>query len=188
MNRKQAIEKLNKIRALAENGVGGEKDAAAAALERIMKEYGITDDSLEVEEEILLFSKVNGMKSWDLFKQIAAVRYGVRKMAYIGRDCRTAYAKSLREKLGHSKPKWANVLLFCSPGTLVQINYAYELYQRSLNDHAEAMFYAFLEKNNLLAPPDPDNKNASMTDDQARIAWRMGMAVTPTTVNKALTE
>ena len=40
---------LKKVRALAERGVGGEKDAAAKTLEKLMKKYGISDEELAEE-------------------------------------------------------------------------------------------------------------------------------------------
>jgi hypothetical protein len=109
-------------------------------------------------------------------------------MAYFGRDSKTKYAKNLRDKLNGCNPKGTNVVIFCTPSELVQIQYAYDLYQQSFNDHLEAMFYGFLEKNSLLAPEDPNDKNSGMTDEQIELAWRMGSAVIPTKINPALAE
>jgi len=43
-------ELLAKLKALAEQGVGGEKENAAAKLEQLMAKHGITPDQLESEE------------------------------------------------------------------------------------------------------------------------------------------
>ena len=39
--------RLKKIKAQADSGVGGEKDAACALLEKAMKQYGISIDELK---------------------------------------------------------------------------------------------------------------------------------------------
>lgn len=50
MNHKEELlEKIKKIKALADQGVGGEKTTAQAMLERLMQERGITEADLEVE-------------------------------------------------------------------------------------------------------------------------------------------
>lgn len=188
MNKDQIIDKLNKIRALADRSEGGEREAAEAALTRIMDEHNISASDLETTSEEMLFCRIHGVRSWDLFKQVAAVRHGIMKMAYFGRDSKTKQAKIIRQKLNGCNPKGTNVVIFCTPSELVQVQYAYDLYQRSLENHLEAMFYGFLEKNKLLAPADPNNKNSNMTDEQIELAWRMGSAVIPASINRALTE
>lgn len=51
MNRKEELlEKIKKIKALADRGVGGEKMNAQATLERLMQEHGITEADLELEK------------------------------------------------------------------------------------------------------------------------------------------
>lgn len=42
-------ELLKKIKALAERGVGGEKDSAQVLLDCLMKKYGVTESDLEAE-------------------------------------------------------------------------------------------------------------------------------------------
>ena len=40
--RERILEKIKRVRALAERGVDGEKDSAIALLDRMMEKYGIT--------------------------------------------------------------------------------------------------------------------------------------------------
>ena len=44
------MEKLRKIKALAENGVGGERIAAQEALDRLLKEHGLTLEDISDEQ------------------------------------------------------------------------------------------------------------------------------------------
>ena len=48
-DREQLLQKVKKIQALAERGDRGEKESAAALLDRLMKRYGITE--AEIAEE-----------------------------------------------------------------------------------------------------------------------------------------
>lgn len=47
--RERLLEKVKRVQALAERGVDGEKDSAAALLDRLMKQYGISE--AEIAEE-----------------------------------------------------------------------------------------------------------------------------------------
>ena len=41
--RERLLEKVKRVQALAERGVDGEKDSAAALLDRLMKPYGLSE-------------------------------------------------------------------------------------------------------------------------------------------------
>lgn len=45
--RERLLDKLEKVRALAERGVGGEKESAERTLAALMERYGITEEDLE---------------------------------------------------------------------------------------------------------------------------------------------
>ena len=47
--RERILEKIKRVRALAERGVDGEKDSATALLDRMMEKYGITETELAEE-------------------------------------------------------------------------------------------------------------------------------------------
>ena len=54
--RERILEKIKRVRALAERGVDGEKDSATALLDRMMEKYGITETELaEERREIAWF-------------------------------------------------------------------------------------------------------------------------------------
>ncbi|WP_373220915.1 hypothetical protein [Mediterraneibacter gnavus] len=46
MTREQATEKLKKLKALAERGVGGEKETALQMYSDLKEKYGITDEEI----------------------------------------------------------------------------------------------------------------------------------------------
>ena len=41
--RERILQKIKRVQALAERGIAGEQESAAATLERLMKQYGITE-------------------------------------------------------------------------------------------------------------------------------------------------
>ena len=45
--RERILQKIRRVQALAERGVAGEQESAAATLDRLMKQYGITEAELE---------------------------------------------------------------------------------------------------------------------------------------------
>ena len=53
-------EKLGRLKALAEHGIGGERDNAAKLLDRLLKKYGARLDELDDEQEQDFFFKYSG--------------------------------------------------------------------------------------------------------------------------------
>ena len=57
-DREQLLQKVKKIQALAERGDRGEKESAAALLERLMKQHGIAESELsEDRREMAWFTE-----------------------------------------------------------------------------------------------------------------------------------
>lgn len=51
MHKKKMIKKLAAVKALAENGVGGEKETASRMYEDLKEKYGITDEEVAAVKE-----------------------------------------------------------------------------------------------------------------------------------------
>lgn len=186
MTKEDIINKINKIRALAEHGEGGEKISAESLLNSLMQKYGITEEDLYDEKEQVYFLKISGYKCRDLFRQVAIIYCNVDRMTYFGNDAQDKYAKKIRNITDHSRPRGSNMVVMCTPSKYIELKYAYELFQKSFDRHVEGLFYGFLDTNNLLAPYNPDNPKSDMDDETIDIASRMGLAVKRTEINKAL--
>lgn len=186
MTKEDIINKINKIRALAEHGEGGEKISAESLLNLLMQKYGITEEDLYDEKEQVYFLKVSGYKCRDLFQQVAIIYCNVDRMTYFGKDAQDKYAKKIRNITDHSRPRGSNMAILCTPSKYIELKYAYEMFQKSFDRHVEGLFYGFLATNNLLAPYNPDNPKSDMDDETIDIASRMGLAVKRTEINKAL--
>lgn len=96
IQREKVLEKLGKIKALAERGVGGEKETAIRMYEEMCRKYNISDDeaeaalmklekrwfsySTQLEKELLtqIFYKVTG----DMACYVYTGQYSRRKNTY----------------------------------------------------------------------------------------------------------
>jgi len=186
MTKDDIINKINKVRALAEQGEGGEKISAESLLNSLMQKYGITEEDLYDEKEQVYFFKISGYKCRDLFRQVAIIYCNVDRMTYFGNDAQDKYAKKIRKITDYSRPRGSNMVVICTPSKYIELKYAYDIFQKSFDRHVEGLFYGFLDTNNLLAPYNPDNPKADMDDETIDIATRMGLAVKRTEINKAL--
>lgn len=186
MIKDEILDKLRKIKSLAEGGVLGEKSAAEAMLQKMMKKYDIKEEDLDSEEENIYYFQIRGCKCKSLFIQVAIIYCGVNRVLYIGSEVQNKKVVNFRKHTTDVRPRGANMVAICTPAKFLELQYAYEMFQKSLDKHLEGMFYAFLDANNLLAPYDPNKPKSNMDDDEIDLAYRMSLAVKKTEINKAL--
>ena len=148
MTRDEALDKIRKIYELANKSEGGERESAKARLDELMKKYGVSLDELDIEEESPHFYHLHGNRNHELFAQVAATR-GCTRFVFIGPHDNTKISKNLKDLTNGARPRGANVVFACSPLKFIEITTAYEVYQRSFDEHYEAFFYAFLAENDL---------------------------------------
>lgn len=72
-DRQKIIEKLVKIKALAERGVGGEQQTAQQMYEALKKRYGITDEEVNRAAVPVDISGIDLKKFWGIAFQLATV-------------------------------------------------------------------------------------------------------------------
>lgn len=185
MTKDEIINKIRKIQALAQFGTGGEKDAAEQLLAQLMEKYNISlADLNEEEKEIVYFYKFHGHYGYDLFKQVCAVN-GCLKFAKI--DNSTNATKKIKDATKYQRPRGANVVLVCTPVKFIEISTAYEIYQKSFDEHVESLMYAFLSQNDLFVGNADPNK--VLTEEEKRMLERasiMKLGVDKAQVNKQL--
>jgi hypothetical protein len=148
MTRDEALDRIRKVYELANKGECGERESAKARLDELMKKYGITLEELDSEKEIAQFYHLHGNRNHEIFAQVAATR-GCTRFVFIGPHDNTKNSKKLKDLTNGTRPRGANVVFVCSPLKFIEITTAYEVYQRSFDEHYEAFFYAFLAENDL---------------------------------------
>lgn len=152
------IERLLKIKALAERGVGGERSAAERLLNSLMKQYDISPEDLGSDKAECHFAYIGEQSiDWKLFSQIAHKLHEGRPGKVKLADLRNAPALHRRAwaeaGLG---PKNSNIGLHCTKAEFVEVMSTFEIYRDDMHRQEEAFFYAYLDKNNLLMAPDGD--------------------------------
>jgi hypothetical protein len=145
------IKKIKKLAALASQGLEGEKEAAAMLLDRLMIEYGITDADLEEETTALEWFKYKD----DLQKQLL---------------CQVLYmvmgdGKTYKRKDGRGKM----MAVYCTAAERIEIEIAFDFFNRAMMEELERFFEAFAIKNHLFPPPDkrktePEEKKLNESD------------------------
>lgn len=184
MTREEILDKAKKIKALAEQGVSGEQANARKMLDNIMKKYSISDEDLDDDKETVFFMIIKGHKCVDLFKQIAVLYCHTQKFLYLGNN--TNAVKKVRSMTTGYRPKGANMAVVCTKAQFLELQYLYNMLQDSFNMHVEGLFYAFLDKNDLLAPYDPDLPQSNMSEKEIDIAYKMSLVVQKENISKAL--
>ena len=135
IQREKVLEKLGKIKALAERGVGGERETAMRMYEELQRKYNISSDEAEaalnklekrwfsykteLEEELLvqIFYKVTGEET---------------HFVYSGQYSR-------RKKRG----------VMCTELEAAEIQLLFNFYRERLKEELEAFMFAFKQRNDL---------------------------------------
>lgn len=173
MTRDDLIARLSKIAALAANGVGGEAANAAALLDSIAAEHGISLDDLDSERKSMHTYRT-GREKWrcKLFCQI---------LWRIDKDIPCYHAKSparpaqvrprVRRKGKTSRSSdlriFDAVRAECTDSQFVEAVAKFEVLQRDYARQLKAFYRAFLVSNDLLCDYDPDSPEP--TDEQMQV-------------------
>ena len=133
-DREQLLQKVKKIQALAERGDRGEKESAAALLERLMKQHGITETELEEDRRELAWFRFKTPLERRLLNQIIYAVTGRIASGCVGR-----YTNRTRKMLG----------IECTAAERLEIKFSFELYNAALKKELERFYSAFVNKNDI---------------------------------------
>ena len=153
--KEKTMQRIKKLQALAERGVGGEKETAQRMLDKMLKENGITTlEELENEEyEYTLFS-YNGKH------EIRLLRQCIYKVIGYNGD-RTVYkTKGKRQKLG----------IYCTPSQKVEIELEFEFYKSIFYEELQTFIDAFIQAQGIF-PPDAPKGNGELAEDDIRMLY-----------------
>lgn len=128
------LEKLKKIKALADRGERGEQASAKALLEKLMQEHGVTEADLEVERVETVFFPYHD----ELERRILAqVIFSVTGKPAFG--CVGAASGRKRKKLGTD----------CTAAQRLEIEFNYKFFYGAAKKEFEVFLYAFYSKNDI---------------------------------------
>lgn len=158
----KTIELLLKIKKLSIHGVGGEKANAKTLLSKLLKKYNISEEDLEVDPfvEVLISKPKKGIQEqlfWQLFNRLYPKNTEKKPAFKIGRKYQ----------------------LFIPLTFKIEFLEAYRFYWRIFEKDLDIFYYAFLSKNDLLLPADP-NKTEDISinpEEEIRIKKALGMSM-----------
>ena len=138
--RERLLEKLAAVKALADRGVAGEKEAAEKRLQYMMQKYGITEADLEDSGVRLYWIRYKTEYERKLLYQLA-YKYTGSGHAH---GCVGTYTGRSRKKVG----------IDCTTAQYIEIEADFEFYRAALAEEMELFYTAFINKNRLFPPPE----------------------------------
>lgn len=137
--REELIRRLERVKALAERGVGGEKENAEALLNRLMQKYGITNDDIEDTLERDFFIRYHSAWEEKLIYQISYMHLGRGHCSgTIG-----TYTRRPRKM----------VCVTCTPAQYIEIEADFEFYKVAWEEELAIFYSAFISKNTIEVYP-----------------------------------
>lgn len=146
------IELAKKIKALAEQGIDGEKDNAEKLLQSLMKKHNISIEDLEDEKNEGFYFQIPPYKH-ELEYRILNQLTGIFKLKLYGR-----FPPKVMREYGLK----GNYMIECSKLVYLEINAKYEFYIARMEKRIDEFFYAFCITNNLLVDP---GKQIQLSDE-----------------------
>lgn len=186
----ELLNRIEKIKRLAEAGEEGEKETAKAMLERLMRQYNITDTDLEKTVRKYWYTSISGFKCKELLTQICSFYPDFGKdegvwLTYLP-TLTPAKKRSAEAYMNKQKIFGKNTIINATREEFIEIMAKYEIYHKSLVKHYNSFYYAFLLRNNLLQAADENKKISKKDLEIADTAFRMAGGIEKSVVNKLL--
>lgn len=153
------IELIKKVKALADRGVGGEKEDAAKLLEKLMKKYGIEEaDISEDIEETQSFS-YHGEFEHRLLLQIFYKHFP---------DIRSR-VRTLR----HGKGSRSTFFISCTKAQGIEIAIEFDFYRELWKEEVNFFYQAFITKHDIYPQKAYENPSELSLEDSYRMIMMM---------------
>ena len=160
--RERLLEKLGKVKALADRGEGGEKESAERTLAALMKRYGITEEDLEDTKATIHWIRYKTDWERRLLGQLAYMHLGTGHSF----GCMGQYTGRSRKKVG----------IKCTAAQYIEIEADFAFYNEAMKEEMELFYSAFLQKNRLFPPPElaaePTEAEKEEWEDMERM-WKI---------------
>ena len=158
----EKIELLNKLKALAERGVGGEKIEAAKLLNKLLKKYNISEADLRSEEVKEIELTFKNKEEETLLLQVC-YKVFITEEACRDKIYRYRYGKGSRN----------TKLIQCTPSEAAQIILFYDFYRDLWEKEKAKLFDAFIQKNRIFGKSTKDGGSNMSDKEIAELLKRM---------------
>lgn len=156
MINQQVLEKLKKIKALADRGIGGERENALKLYNELVEKYDIQNEDLEAEEiKQYWFSYKNSLEKTLLIQVIYSV---------VGNSQVWRYKDGRRKKIGE----------YCTKAEAIEIEIRYNFYKDVLEKELDIFMNAFISANriypdkNARCYKEPEEKDRKLTPEEKK--------------------
>lgn len=151
----ELLARLNKIKALADRGVGGEKENAEALLSRLLKKYNVKEEDLILDTPSEHEFRFWGQYGDRLFSQVV---YSIVPNA-------TVYHYKYKRNC-HSR------FVTCTEAEAIEIKETFEFYRHHLDEGFKNYYLAFIMREEIFPenPPENDNRPGIVSKDALRLA------------------
>ena len=172
MDLERIKERLVKMKAMAERGVGGERAAADRLLREIAAKHGISLD--DIESEVEREHIVDIQKSWQrqIFVQLLGLmrieQYGDRYADKLSLFKRNQYVQT-RGRTSRGRMRRRTVACYytvCTDAQWLEVTAKYAVLCADYERQIKAFPLAFLMRNDLLMPFNPNGKTPSAKEDE----------------------
>ena len=188
MDAEQLKDRLRKMKALADFGIGGEREAAERLIREISAKYGITlaDTADEIERERM----VEGTNEWkrkilvQLLGLMRIEQYGDRNSDKLRLCVKSEQVKKRGRKRGLT---WKlRYYIRCTDAQWLELQAKAAVLFNAYEKQSKAFMLAFMIRNDLLMPYDPESTTSSADQEEYAIAERLSEGIEQTILNKQL--
>lgn len=148
------LEKIKRIKKLAENGIGGERESAQTMLKKLMRKHKISEDELISE---------NVEEVWFKYKDDCERKLLVQIFYFVKGDGRYWERKDKRCK---------SLGVDCNIAQKLEIEANYEFFKHAIREELEVFYMAFFSKNNIF-PQSHKNQKEPPTKELLKVAMMM---------------
>jgi hypothetical protein len=157
-------ELLKKLQALAERGVGGEKETAERKLRELMKKYGIDEINFSEDKLEEFEFKYSNPQEEQLIRQLFFKMFG--------QDWRS---KSYTYRCGKGSKSIRGIE--CTKAEGVQLQIEYEFYKQLWQEEMKLFWNAFIQKHRIFSmrPEDTKGSDKPLSPEERAEVMRMSM-------------
>jgi hypothetical protein len=158
-NDKLALAK--KLRELALHGSDGEREAAQATLDKILKKYDLSLNDIDDEQQMEYRFKYHGEEERRLLRQISNKVFNEKG------HVQSLYYSSSGRKCSNT------VAITCTKAQYIEIEALFDFYKRLYEKEKELFFIVFVHKHKLFDDKVDDNDSDISDEDILRMRFMM---------------
>ena len=179
MNIEELKARLRKMKALADHGVGGERENAERLLAEIAAEHGIDLDELEEERRKDFYVELRESFKHKMLSQLCALKRQELKR-------KGASLEGYRMSVWKCHGKYMYSVSNCTEAEWLELIAKLEVLARAYKRQMEDFYHAFLMANNLLVEPEGEEE---LSQEERRRYFRiaqMSLGIEKSQLNKQL--